>query len=227
MDDLHSQLKNLKSRYKVIFEHSLLDVETKIETLRSVDVLGDIFDFYEEYTSGRNWQDNVLKILNTDLKQSVNKKLFSMSEFRQNSKCAGCGICCRLAVSGYSPEQLNTKAQNNDNYAQQFTRTFIPYKNSGEARKIFPEYIDMLERHVKNGYYLYHCPKITDDNKCSDYENRPQICRDFPDNPLSFLPLSCGFIPWKLQSEDICLKLNAETEVIKFYILKIKDSQNQ
>ena len=52
----------------------------------------------------------------------------------------------------------------------------------------------MLIDNNESGYYFYHCPRVTKDNRCPDYENRPQICRDFPDNPLAFLPLSCGFM---------------------------------
>lgn len=81
----------------------------------------------------------------------------------------------------------------------------------------------MLEDNNESGYYFYHCPKVTQDNKCPDYENRPQICRDFPDNPLAFLPLGCGFVDWKIKSEPVSLMLNAMVEIMGFYKDKIKE----
>ena len=78
-----------------------------------------------------------------------------------------------------------------------------------------------LQDHQENyqeNYYVYHCPKITEDNRCCDYENRPQICKDFPDNPIAFLPLSCAFSNWKLKSQLFWLKLVSETEIINFLL---------
>ena len=92
-----------------------------------------------------------------------------------------------------------------------------------EVDNIYPEYVQMLNDSGESGYYFYHCPKVTEDNRCSDYENRPQICRDFPDNPIAFLPKNCGFKDWKLKSESVSLKLNAEAEIINFYKEKIKE----
>ena len=83
-------------------------------------------------------------------------------------------------------------------------------------------YVQLLEANNENGYYFYHCPKVTQGNRCPDYENRPQICRDFPDNPTAFLPPKCGFKDWKLKSNSVSLKLSAEMEISLFYIEKIK-----
>ena len=91
-------------------------------------------------------------------------------------------------------EELKKKAKNGDNFATQFTSIFVPYKDENEAKQIYPEYFELLsERLEGEKVYFYHCPKLTKENRCSDYENRPGICRDFPDNPLGFLPGPCGF----------------------------------
>ena len=122
----------------------------------------------------------------------------------------------------FSPTELKTKAQNGDKTAQDFLQTFVPYQDMEEVRKVFPEYVKLLEANNENGYYFYHCPKVTQGNRCPDYENRPQICRDFPDNPTAFLPPKCGFKDWKLKSNSVSLKLSAEMEISLFYIEKIK-----
>ena len=59
------------------------------------------------------------------------------------------------------------------------------------------------------------------ENRCPDYENRPQICRDFPDNPISFLPKACGFSKWKEEVEPLALKLRATLEIADFYKNKL------
>ena len=86
-----------------------------------------------------------------------------------------------------------------------------------EVRKVFPEYVQLLEANNENGYYFYHCPKVTQGNRCPDYENRPQICRDFPDNALSILPKTCGYKGWKEEVEPIALMLHSMVEIIEYY----------
>ena len=70
--------------------------------------------------------------------------------------------------------------------------------------------------------YFYHCPHITDDNVCTIYEKRPQICSDFPDNPLSILPPVCGFYEWKEEVMVASMTLHAMTYIYKFYLEKIE-----
>ena len=142
-----------------------------------------------------------------------------MSEkYRAECGCRGCGVCCKFAVSEFSYEDLREKANNGDNFASQFVSVFVPYEKAEEYSDIFPEYLELLSDSGK--YYVYHCPKVTDDNRCSDYDNRPQICRDFPDNPIAFLPKTCGYMDWKLKSEMLWLKLRAEKEIINHLLSK-------
>ncbi len=135
---------------------------------------------------------------------------------RENYSCAGCGACCRFAVSEFSPETLKIKAKNGDNFASQFINTFVPYESIDQARKIYPEYVEMLEELTDGNFYIYHCPKVTDDNRCPDYENRPQICRDFPEINGFFLPKTCSFIPWNLKFRSVWLKINAKIEIMNW-----------
>ena len=147
----------------------------------------------------------------------IKSMLNEISHSRKGFSCAGCGACCRFAVSEFSPDELREKAQGGDNFASQFIQTFIPYESIDEARKIYPEYVAFLENSGDDEFYFYHCPKVTDDNRCPDYENRPQICRDFPDVTNLFLPKTCSFTPWKLKSQSVWLKLNAMIEIISHY----------
>lgn len=222
MDNLSSQLDNLRKSYREIFLNTAREIQNKVLEIKPVTCSGEIFDCYKQNSDGWLWQNKVLEILDKNYQNNYNEII---NAYRKECNCTGCGTCCKFAVSEFSYEELKIKAQNGDKYAAQFTQTFVPYKSIDEVMNIYPEYIKMLEETGEKGCYFYHCPKITEDNRCPDYENRPQICREFPDNPVAFLPKSCGFTRWKLKSEHICLKLNAEAEILNFYKNGIKKAQ--
>ncbi len=222
MENLSEYLNDLRKRYRDIFLQCSRDVNNLIYALKPESFSGEIFEKYPEASEGRLWQNNAIKTLQFSLSKELNDGFSKMKKYYSESGCIGCGTCCKLACSEFSPEELEKKAKNGDSFAQQFIQTFVPYLNTDEVEKVFPQYLKMLKDNNESGYYFYHCPKVTEDNKCPDYSNRPQICRDFPDNPIAFLPLSCGYMDWKLKSEHISLKLNAESEIIHFYIDKIK-----
>ncbi len=222
MEDLDSSLNNLRLRYKKIFLKVAQDLHRYIYSLKPENLSGEIFDTYNENSSGDKWQKSVLKFLNTDIKAKILQKIKDISTQRKDFSCSGCGICCRLACSEFSFEQLQLKAQNGDNFAKQFIQIFVPYGSSSEPENLFPQYVQMLKKVEDGGYYFYHCPKVTDDNRCPDYENRPQICRDFPDNPVAFLPPNCGYDKWKSNTEDAYLELNAIAEIANFYKNRLK-----
>ncbi|MBO5386211.1 YkgJ family cysteine cluster protein [bacterium] len=220
---LTAEYERLKSSYREVFLDTANEIRAIVESVRPKNFDGDIFKTYEVGSVGFNWQQTVLSVL--DVRYCGYKKsgLRQIQSFRDECNCVGCGVCCNFAVSEFSPEELKLKAENGDNFASQFVSVFVPYEEMNEVEKIYPEYVQMLKDNGESEYYFYHCPKVTDDNKCPDYENRPQICRDFPDNPIAFLPKTCGFKDWKLKSESVSLKLNAEAEIINFYKEKIKE----
>lgn len=224
MTDLNSTVNNLRAEYREIFLKSADEIKNKVEEIRPCGLQGEIFDKFKPESIGQQWQKEVLALLENDVSKEVYRKLNEVLAYRTKFNCVGCATCCNLACSEFSPEELKQKAQNGDNFARQFLSVFIPYDSKEEARKIYPEYIELLEKNKEYDVYFYHCPKLTTDNRCSDYENRPQICRDFPDNPLSILPKSCGYKKWKDEVEPVALMLHAMVEIIDFYITKIKEA---
>lgn len=226
MDDLSGHIDFLRTKYRTVFLEIAKNIEVDVLKLKPKDLDGEIFDIYEENSIGSKWQkDAFLMIKDKYFKKLADYKA-KINDIRKNYSCVGCGACCRLACSEFSYDELKSKANNGDNFASQFIKTFVPYKSVEEVEKLFPEYLKLLKDQKETGYYFYHCPKVTDDNRCPDYENRPQICRDFPDNPVGFLPLSCGFMDWKLKSEEVSLKLNAMYEIVNFYIQHLKNCTN-
>lgn len=217
MSKLYSSVENLRKEYREIFSKTAEEIQRRVDEIKPESVQGEIFDEFPEGSDGRKWQTAVLDMFENDISKEVYRKFQEILAYRENFHCAGCATCCNLACSEFSPEELRQKAENGDNFAKQFTSIFIPYESKEEARKIYPEYIQMLEDNKEEDVYFYHCPKLTKDNRCSDYENRPQICRDFPDNPLSILPNSCGYKKWKEEIEPVTLMLHSMLEIIQYY----------
>lgn len=222
MTDLNKKLNGMKQKYREIFLKSCDAILERVEQIKPVGFDGDIFDEYSENSEGRKWQTDVLKMFENDISHEIFNKWAEIIEYRKNFVCKGCATCCNLACSEYSYEELKKRAQNGDNFAKQFTSIFVPYDSKDEARKIYPEYLNLLDSTLDDDVYFYHCPKLTKDKKCSDYENRPDICKVFPDNPLDILPESCGFYEWRQEVEPIAMMLHAMVEIIDYYKSKLE-----
>ena len=220
MEDLTTSVNNLRQKYREIFAFSAENLQKRIDALKPAGC-GDILDKYAPNSSGENWQKSVLKMFEEDISKEIHRKWSEILAYRSQFSCIGCGTCCKLACSEFSPEELKQKADKGDRFATQFLSVFVPYNSKEEAREVYPEYIKMLEEQKEDEVYFYHCPKLTECNRCSDYENRPQICRDFPDNPLALLPKSCGYVKWKEEVEPIALMLHSMLEIIDYYKGKI------
>lgn len=216
MEDLTESIKNLREKYRDIFKTSVAEIQKRVDDLKPEGV-SDIFGEYPVGSIGEFWQKSVLKMFDEDICREIYRKWNEILAYRKEFSCVGCGTCCKLACSEFSPEQLKIKAGNCDRFANQFLSVFVPYNSKEDARSIYPEYIKMLEDNKEEEVYFYHCPKLTECNRCSDYGNRPQICRDFPDNPLALLPKSCGYIKWKEEVEPVALMLHSMLEIIDYY----------
>ncbi len=224
MNSAEEQFSNQKSIYREIFLKSADEINARLAKLKPENVTGDLFDKYENNSSGRNWQFECKELLKGEISAEIYRKMKEILAYRTQFSCAGCATCCKLACSEFSLAELKQKALNGDKFATQFLSVFVPYETKEEAKKVYPEYIELLKQKNCEDVYFYHCPKLTEDNRCSDYENRPQICRDFPDNPLSILPVSCGFKAWKDEINPIALMLHSMLEIIDFYLKKLDEA---
>lgn len=221
MEDLQGTVKNIKKKYREIFLKSVDAIQKRVDEIKPKGVNGDIFDVYTSDSLGMQWQAAVIKMFEEDISHEIYRKWKEILDYRKNFHCNGCATCCNLACSEFSPEELKGKASNGDKFATQFTSIFIPYESRDEAEKIYPEYLKLLSDTIDEDVYFYHCPKLNDCKRCSDYENRPQICRVFPDNPLSILPESCGYFGWREEVEPVALMLHSMLEIIDYYKQKI------
>ncbi len=183
----------------------------------------NVYDTLHSGCGLKTWQQGALYKLETQIAKDVFEKIQEISKYREEFKCACCGTCCKMASSEFSYEELKEKAKKGDKFAKQFVSVFVPYEDEAEPEKHYKDYIDYLRETLRAGdkVYFYHCPKVKD-NLCSDYENRPEICREFPTNPLMILPKCCGYKEWQDETHTTTLLLHALAEIVDFYIKKLK-----
>ncbi len=201
MDKLKEHYKQLVQEYREVFVSVLNAMQGEINGLKPEEI--------ENY-------------LNVDVEKHIQLQKNLVTERRKNFNCKMCGACCRLSISEFSPVQLLEKASRGDKFAKEFISTFTPYEHEEDAQKQYPLYYDLLKESGEKVYF-YHCKKVTEDNKCSDYENRPSICRDYPDNPIQMLHPTCAFIGWHESIQKIVLTIKALSEIREHFRKELKD----
>ena len=231
--NLDSQYDNLKDNYQQIFVEAAESIRREIEKFKPENpcticsVKGckiqkkDVFTDYPVGCAYRDWQKQVLSFLAGEYKQKLKNAYRTIMTKKEEYNCSKCGNCCRLATSEYSYEQLKQRAKRGDKFSRDFVSVFVPYKTEEEAKLANPQYFELLDSIMEEQrVYYYYCPKL-DNNECSDYENRPEICKEFPHNPLKLLPSTCSFNAWKNDIAKQAMLLKAKTDIIEFYKTKL------
>ena len=230
---LNSQYDNLKDNYQQIFIEAAESIRREIDkfkpenpcTICSVkDCKIEKKDVFTDFPVGcayRDWQKQVLSFLAGEYRQKLKNTYKMIMEQKNECSCIRCGNCCRLATSEFSYEQLKQRAMRGDKFSRDFVSVFVPYKTEDEAKLANPEYFELLnEITEEQRVFYYYCPKLQN-NECSDYENRPDICKDFPHNPLKLLPSTCSYNVWKNAVAKQSMLLKAKTDIIEFYKNKL------
>lgn len=225
------QYNSLKENYEEIFMQAVVGIRASVEKLKPENPCTictqkcdiekiDIFTDFPVGCAYKEWQSQTLSFLQGEYWQRLKNTYKSIMDKKENCLCNQCGDCCRLAVSEFSYEQLKQKAFRGDKFSEDFVSVFVPYESVDDARKANPEYFDSLGELVDDKTYYYHCKKLKG-NLCSDYENRPNICKDFPHNPLKLLPSRCSFNEWRKEIAKTAMLLKAKTDIIEFYKMKL------
>lgn len=150
---------------------------------------------------------------------------------RPQSLCKMCGKCCRVVTTSLPYEKLCKMRDENDAGACDFLSLFEPFDSVESARKVDEETVDniinLLEQDGNfpdEGITFYTCKYLRDDNLCSNYENRPRLCRYCPSTPWSIVPPGCGFEGWLFwKREEVKQKIRkAKEELIELKLLKKK-----
>lgn len=232
-NSLNSQYDDLKDNYYKIFIEAAESIRKELDkfkpenpcTICSVKNCKiekkEVFTDYPIGCAYREWQSQVLSFLNGEYRQKLKNSYKIMMDKKEEYSCSCCGSCCKLAVSEYSYDQLKQRAFRGDKFSKDFVSVFVPYKTEEEAKQANPEYFELLNELMEDQkIYYYYCPKV-ENNLCSDYENRPNICKDFPHNPLKLLPSICSFNAWKNSVAKSAMLLKAKTDIIDFYKSKL------
>ena len=234
-NSLQGQYKEIQTNYEQIFIEAAESIRKELDTIKPENACDgcavkdcaiqkkDIFAPYPPAGCKlREWQMQAITYLTGDYRTKLKAAYKAIMDKRENYQCNRCGDCCRLAVSEYSYAQLKQRAMRGDKYSEDFVSVFVPYESEEEAKKVNPEYFELLNTLVDDQkIYYYYCPKISDDNLCTMYEDRPDICKDFPYNPLKLLPSRCSYNEWKNEVAHQAMLLKAKTDIINFYKEKL------
>ena len=234
MPDFNTESERMEALYKQIYIESAKLIRSEIDKLKPdcncractipCDVQKpDIFEVFPPKCPYTNWQIKAISFLTNEYKSRLRVGKKSIMEKKKEYSCIKCGNCCKLAVSEYNPMQLKQRALRGDKYAKEFSAIYVPYESEEMAEAICPEFYNKLKdlMNPNERLYFYYCSKLGADNLCSDYENRPDICRDFPLTPLKILPDNCGYQPWHEAVEKHAMSIKAREDLIAFYKNKI------
>lgn len=148
------------------------------------------------------------------------------SDFPQHL-CNMCGKCCRAITTPYTHEELVKLANEGQEEARVFVEIFERYDSIEQARQVVPDHVENILNLLKrnNPDYdeskvsFYHCPHVTDDNKCSIHATRPDCCRRAPRNGWSFFPPDCGYKGWQFQQRE---RVKSSVRKLKEYLLELE-----
>lgn len=234
---LEYDISETKQRYREIFADgvnflfgALADLRVKYHC-SACDASGeepDLFSAFHEGCDYRTWQQESIHLLEDRIARQILDKLNKIQAYKDSFKCHMCGVCCRMASSEFTYDQLQTKAANGDSFARQFTSIFLPYASQAAAREKFPEIVDsvLLQVEDPDSVSFYHCPYVGEDNSCTIYGDprRPDICASYPDTPLTFIYNKCAWKPWKDETHDEALQAHALIELCRDFAEKLKQA---
>lgn len=138
--------------------------------------------------------------------------------------CDRSGECCRGAAQLAPWKNLLSLAAQGDGTARDFLNQYVPYPNLEEARKHAPHGVSAsLDIAVQKGYLkeelvFYHCRYLHGKSNCQIYEDRPILCRTYPESPFGAIASCCGYFA-EAQS---CLN---QIETLRQQLVELKRQQ--
>jgi hypothetical protein len=96
-------------------------------------------------------------------------------------RCMACGKCCQSIILFHRGSPVKSPAQ--------FEKLV--------KKKPFYRSLSMVSQNARTGVLYFSCEHLGADNRCRIYENRPDICRNYPASRMfsdggNLLP-GCGF----------------------------------
>jgi Fe-S-cluster containining protein len=146
-------------------------------------------------------------------------------------ECNKTGHCCRCASPSVSVEKLFEKAKKGEDFARDFFSVFVPHKDINTAEKESPSVVrQSLELVNKAGnseisintIVFYKCRFILENHTCAIYEDRPVLCRTYPDSPFYVFSEDCSCHKWAIECKEKYSKMKQELKVYKEELSKLK-----
>ena len=150
---------------------------------------------------------------------------------RPQHLCHMCGKCCRVVTTSLSYAELKQMEQDGDKGAVDFLSLFVPYDSIESARNVDAGVVDNIINRLKSdGSFdekeitFYGCKYLQDNNLCSRYETRLDLCKHCPSTPWSIVPPGCGFEGWLFwQREEIKQKIRkSKEELLELKLLQMR-----
>lgn len=150
---------------------------------------------------------------------------------RPQHLCHMCGKCCRVVTTSLSYAELKQMEQDGDKGSVDFLSLFVPYDSIESARNVDAGVVDNIINRLKSdGSFdekeitFYGCKYLQDNNLCSRYETRLDLCKHCPSTPWSIVPPGCGFEGWLFwQREEIKQKIRkSKEELLELKLLRMR-----
>lgn len=150
---------------------------------------------------------------------------------RPQHLCHMCGKCCRVVTTSLSYAELKQMEQDGDKGAVDFLSLFVPYDSIESARNVDAGVVDNIINRLKSdGSFdekeitFYGCKYLQDNNLCSRYETRLDLCKHCPSTPWAIVPPGCGFEGWLFwQREEIKQKIRkSKEELLELKLLRMR-----
>lgn len=157
---------------------------------------------------------------------------------RPQHLCQMCGKCCRVVTTSIPYKKLVEMSKKGNKGAKDFLSLFVPYESIEAARKVDAGIVDnIINRLIDDGNYredditFYGCKYLQDNNLCSRYDTRLDLCKHCPSSPWSIVPPGCGFEGWLFwKREEIKQKIrHSKEELLELKLLRMrtKDEETQ
>lgn len=155
---------------------------------------------------------------------------------RPQELCKMCGRCCKMSTTSKSYEELKSLAESGDEGAVDFLEIFEPYESIEKAMEADSETVENIIHMLttdgkfdKTKLTFYHCRFIGENNLCSIYTKRKELCKHFPSSPWAIVPPKCGFEGWLFtKREEIKQKVRKEKEeLVELELLRSRTTDSE
>jgi Fe-S-cluster containining protein len=228
MESHYRLLAHTKQQYRDMFAQAALLLESQLLGMRAqygcvhcegalVHSLAEAIQPVHARCGFQGWQREALRVLEQEVGLEILNKLQQVEAYKNTFDCHMCGACCRMASTDADYPTLRLRAENGDEFAQQFISVFLPYASRQKALETAPDIVVATlaeageEAEGEEQIFFYHCPYVGEDNRCTVYgtDKRPAMCQSYPETPLSFVYEKCAWKPWKNETHGDTLLAHA------------------